>query len=101
VLVIPPLDDAGRGPVVPGEPRTHVVVAGDTLFELARRFYGNGALFPVIATANGIADPDRISVGQVLVIPPLTRTYVVVKGDTLFGIAERFYGDGTGSRTRT
>lgn len=29
------------------------------------------------------------------VAPPRPRTYVVVSGDTLWGIAERFYGDGS------
>lgn len=49
--------------------RTHKVVAGDTLSALADRFYGDATLFPVIAVANGITDPNVLAVGQVLVIP--------------------------------
>ena len=32
------------------------------------RFYGDASLYPLIATVNGIPDPDVIDVGQVLVI---------------------------------
>ena len=35
---------------------------------MASRFYGDASLYPLIATVNGIADPDVIDVGQVLVI---------------------------------
>lgn len=49
--------------------RVHTVVAGDTLTHLARTYYGNGALYPRIADANGIRDPSRISVGQKITIP--------------------------------
>ncbi|MEU2040337.1 LysM peptidoglycan-binding domain-containing protein [Nocardia niwae] len=74
--------------------RTHTVVAGETLFRLAQRFYGNGERFPVLAAANGIVDPNRITAGQVLVVPEISRTHTVVAGDTLFDLARRFYGDG-------
>ncbi|MFI9503315.1 LysM peptidoglycan-binding domain-containing protein [Nocardia sp. NPDC052566] len=94
VLVVPELM-AGRGrTMVPSMGRIHIVVAGDTLFGLAQRFYGNGNLFRIIAAANAIPDPNVIAVGQKLIIPPITRTYVVVAGDTLFGLAQRFYGKG-------
>ena len=49
--------------------RTYTVVAGDTLSAIALRFYGDADLFPLIATANGIADPNAILDGQVLTIP--------------------------------
>ena len=32
------------------------------------RFYGDASFYPLIATVNGIADPNVINVGQVLVI---------------------------------
>jgi LysM repeat protein len=51
--------------------RTHTVVAGDTLSAIALRFYGDANLFPLIAAANGIANPNVITVGQVLTIPDL------------------------------
>jgi S-formylglutathione hydrolase FrmB len=72
--------------------RTHTVVAGETLWQLALRFYGDAELYRLIATASGIADPDDIDVGQRLIIPDLTR-YTVVAGDTLSALALRFYGD--------
>jgi nucleoid-associated protein YgaU len=72
--------------------RTHTVVAGETLWALALRFYGDAELSRLIATASGIADPDVIDVGQRLIIPDITR-YTVVAGDTLSALAVRFYGD--------
>lgn len=50
----------------------YTVIRGDTLFDIAQRFYGDGNKFPIIAQANGIADPDRIFPGQVLRIPDIT-----------------------------
>ena len=44
----------------------HIVVAGDTLFSIARRF---GHSVSTLAEANTIADTDQIRVGDVLVIP--------------------------------
>jgi S-formylglutathione hydrolase FrmB len=72
--------------------RTHTVVAGETLSALALRFYGDGGLYRLIATASGIANPDVINVGQRLVFPDFTR-YTVVAGETLSALAVRFYGD--------
>ncbi|SKV00445.1 esterase [Mycobacteroides abscessus subsp. bolletii] len=72
--------------------RTHAVVAGDTLWQLALRFYGDAELYRLIAAASGISDPGAIGVGQRLVIPDVTR-YTVVAGDTLSALALRFYGD--------
>ncbi|WP_063821679.1 LysM peptidoglycan-binding domain-containing protein [Nocardia pneumoniae] len=92
VLVVPELMAGPGGTMVPSMGRIHTVVAGDTLSGLAERFYGNGNLSHIIAAANHIADPDVIGVGQKLIIPPITRTYVVVQGDTLSRLAQRFYG---------
>jgi LysM repeat protein len=57
------------GALVPTNVRTYTVVPGDTLSAIAQRFYGDASLFPTIAQANSIPDPDRIFPGQVLVIP--------------------------------
>ncbi len=51
--------------------RTYTVVAGETLSAIAFRFYGDANLYSLIATVNGIADPNVIRVGQVLTIPDL------------------------------
>ncbi|RUR72735.1 LysM peptidoglycan-binding domain-containing protein [Chlorogloeopsis fritschii PCC 9212] len=79
--------------------RRYTVQPGDTLWEIAARFYGDGSQYDRIAQANGIADPDRINIGQQLIIPDSGsyehRTYTVQPGDTLWEIAARFYGDGS------
>ncbi|KAA0112868.1 alpha/beta hydrolase-fold protein [Mycolicibacterium sp. P9-22] len=77
--------------------RVHVVVTGETLSALALRFYGEADLDRLIASASGIADPDAIIVGQRLILPDFTRHTVAV-GETLPGLAARFYGDAALSR---
>ncbi|OBF19426.1 alpha/beta hydrolase-fold protein [Mycobacterium sp. ACS4331] len=72
--------------------RTHTVAAGETLSALALRFYGDAELYRLIATASGVTNPNVINVGQRLVMPDFTR-YTVVAGDTLSGLASRFYRD--------
>ena len=47
----------------------YTVRQGDTLGGVARRFYGATGRFPLIVAANRIANPDRLRVGQRLVIP--------------------------------
>jgi LysM repeat protein len=47
-------------------PRQHVVQRGETLFQIARRY---GVPLDKLIAANGITNPDRIEVGQVLIIP--------------------------------
>ena len=68
---------------------------GDTLSALAQR---HGVSVGALVKANGIADPDRIYVGQMLVIPGAAPTrpaaggagaHVVRPGETLGSIARR------------
>lgn len=51
--------------------RTYTVKRGDCLWNIAKRFYGNGALYTKIYDANTkkIANPNLIYPGQVFVIP--------------------------------
>ncbi|MCX6623694.1 MAG: LysM peptidoglycan-binding domain-containing protein [Acidobacteria bacterium] len=57
---------------LPAPPATqnYTVRPGDTLSKISKAFYGNASLYMKIAEANGIENPDRIQVGQELVIPP-------------------------------
>lgn len=76
---------------------THVVQRGENLFRIALRY---GTTVQAIASANGIANPALIYVGQRLVIPssgtqppsqpPGGTTYVVQRGDNLYRIALRY-----------
>lgn len=52
------------------ENKTHTVQAGDTLWGLAKKYYGDGALYTKIVSANSsIKNPNVIQVGQVFSIP--------------------------------
>ena len=63
----PDVIHAGQQLIIP-EITRHTVVAGDTLSALAARFYGDASLYPLIGKANGVANPNAIHPGQVLVI---------------------------------
>jgi len=82
--------------------RLHSVRSGDTLSALARSY---GTSVAAIASANQGLDPDRIRLGQVIVVPAsptapqrngdgpdeegpdFAGTYTVAKGDTLWSIS--------------
>lgn len=93
----------------------HTVTKGETLWSIAEDSYGSGYNWVDIKAANNLVSND-IEIGQKLVIPadveamePTTtekseivlqapsisgETYTVVKGDSLWDIAVRAYGDG-------
>ena len=48
--------------------RTYAVEAGDTLWSIATKFYGNGAKYSLILQANNLTD-NTLRTGQILVIP--------------------------------
>ena len=77
------------GSTPPSGTTTYTVQRGDTLSEIAERF---GTTVSALVMANNIADRDRIYPGQVLVIPAdgCVDNYIVQRGDTLSGIAQRF-----------
>lgn len=54
-----------------GGARYHTVAKGDTLYALARRYYGEQRRWKDIyeANRNSISDPNKIRVGQRLLIP--------------------------------
>jgi nucleoid-associated protein YgaU len=71
-----PEPPARRAPAVrdtpaPGAraPRIHLVREKDTLWNIARTYYGDGAKYVLIMRANNIAEPKALKVGQKLIIP--------------------------------
>ncbi|MDO9415185.1 5'-nucleotidase C-terminal domain-containing protein [Pararhizobium sp.] len=52
-----------------GAAKKHVIVAGDTLWDLARSIYGEGRLWQKIADANGKPEPHALKIGTELEIP--------------------------------
>lgn len=75
----------------------HTVKRGETLHEIARLY---GVTPAKIIENNGLSAPDRLSVGQKLLILTPTRTYTVRGGDTLERICRRF-NVSTGALKRT
>lgn len=65
-------DDSSKRPAAPKSGTTYTVVRGDTLWSIAKRFYGQGSKWPTIYEANKSVigpNPNLIFPGQVLVIP--------------------------------
>ena len=77
------------GTTPPSGTTTYIVQRGDTLTEIAARY---GTTVNEIVRLNNIADRDLIYPGQVLIIPEgdCVDAYIVQRGDTLSGIAERY-----------
>lgn len=70
VYATPELSGPAGSPPTAGT-RTHRVVAGDTLYSLARRYYDSGQRWKDIYEANRgqLGDPKALAIDQVLVIP--------------------------------
>lgn len=121
ILVVNYFKDKNQGSITTNSTQTtaatneHTVVKGETLWSIAENSYGSGYNWVDIKKANNLTT-DTIEVGQKLVIPdnisakePTTTekvqlvaenqnisgtTYTVEKGDCLWNIAVRAYGDG-------
>jgi nucleoid-associated protein YgaU len=49
--------------------QTYTVQPGDNLSKISKHFYGDANKYPQIVKANSLDDPDKIKVGQQLIIP--------------------------------
>lgn len=112
VVAVVPVPTSTATACIDGPVATYTVVAGDTLERIAA-LYNSGVCD--IATANAIADPDFILVGQVLLVPTsvcvpdnnscrtpagtatcvpadagIDEFYTIQAGDTFFALAARF-----------
>lgn len=69
---------------------THTIARGETLGGIARRY---GTTVQELAALNSISNPDLIYAGRTLRIPVTssgTQKYVIRRGNTLSGIAQRY-----------
>ena len=70
------------------EEQTYTVKSGDTLWSISKKFYGDGSLYPYLASLNGLKNPNVLQVGQVLKIGPQEE-------------AEKYKGTSSGSSKST
>ncbi|AWI58796.1 5'-nucleotidase C-terminal domain-containing protein [Sinorhizobium fredii] len=65
----PAAQPSGETAAAAGGPQKHVIARGDTLWDLAESFYGNGFEWKKIAEANGDPEPRALHIGRELEIP--------------------------------
>ncbi|MEO4055500.1 glycoside hydrolase family 18 protein [Solibacillus sp. CAU 1738] len=65
----------------------HVVMPGESLWSIAQSY---GTTIQVIERANQIPEPDRLVIGQALVVPIYGNFYTVQPGDSLWSIGQKF-----------
>ena len=93
--------------------KTYEVKKGDNLWKIAENVYGSGYNWVDIASANNLQNPGLLFSGTKLIIPDVPKitvatvqstqnnspsisgsSYKIVKGDNLWEISVRKYGDG-------
>ena len=94
--------------------KNYTVKSGDNLWSISENFYKSGYNWVDIAKANNLKNPGVISAGNKLIIPKVEAkavtvspqqkqetgksiagdSYTIEKGDNLWDIAVRAYGDG-------
>ncbi len=113
-----PIDKDPAPRLIPPEFRTHTVVRGEIMQDIAQRYYGSTSMWSVIARANPRVDPLKLREGMTLRIPVDPKNiqgivdngsdtneesdsatqeqpvvdYIVQSGDSLSLIAQRYYG---------
>ena len=65
----------------------HTIAAGETLEGIARQY---GVPARNLAADNGVAIPEKLPVGMILLVVIPTATHTVTEGETLYGIASRY-----------
>ena len=76
-----------RAANLPAMATTHTVVSGDTLGQIAAK---HKVALADLVTWNGIKDPNKISVGQVILLTDPNPTHTVIAGDTLAKLAATY-----------
>lgn len=112
---IEPLVEAERPGVQPPSFYQHTVARGDRAESISRKYFGTEAHWQAVMRANPKTDFQNLRVGQVIRVPvdpkniqgikdqtapaskdeeqaPVGVEYIVENGDTLTGLAHRFYG---------
>ncbi len=105
------LEENGNS-ITEGGGKSYTVKEGDTLWSISERYYKSGYNWVDVAKANNLSNPDLIAAGNKLNIPDVQpkqitvvssqapkrdisgNSYKVQKGDYLWDIALRAYGDG-------
>lgn len=82
-----PTTSKPSAPAAAGSTGTYTVKSGDTLSEIA---VAHKTTTAALANLNGISNPNKIYVGQVLKVPAKYTTYTVRSGDSLSKIAARY-----------
>ena len=69
-----PATASGSGSAPAAGQRTHVVAEGDSLASIAKKYYGSTKHWRVLLKANEtqVPSPDKLRVGTVLIVPPLS-----------------------------
>lgn len=89
----PAADNTSSNDNAGSEENVYTVKPGDTLSKIAT---AHGTTYQTLASYNGIANPNIISVGQKIKIPGSGVTeYTVKNGDSLWAIAASQLGDGS------
>lgn len=65
----------------------YTVRAGDSVYELAQRY---GVTTNDIVTINQLSNPDRLAIGQALIIPVDYFEHTVIAGESLYTISRKY-----------